>query len=39
MVGRLRVERGTIIHFAKWTLALGAFAAVVWLVISAFSAG
>ena len=33
MVGRLRVERGTIIHFAKWTLALTAGAAVVWLAL------
>jgi quinoprotein glucose dehydrogenase len=39
MVGRLRVERGTIIHFAKWTMALAAGAAVLWLAISTLGQG
>jgi len=28
----LKVERGTIVHFTKWTTAILVFAAVTWLV-------
>ncbi len=28
----LKVERGTIVHFTKWTAAIVVFAAVAWLV-------
>jgi hypothetical protein len=33
-VNRLKVERGTIIHFAKWTLAIAAALALAWLVLT-----
>jgi hypothetical protein len=35
MVNRLKVERGTIVHFAKWTAALAAGIALVWLALTA----
>lgn len=34
MVDRLKVERGTIVHFAKWAGALLTGAALVWLVLT-----
>ncbi len=34
MANRLKVERGTIVHFAKWTTALVAGIVLVWLALT-----
>ena len=33
-MNRLKVERGTIIHFAKWTLAILAALTLAWLLLT-----
>jgi hypothetical protein len=38
MRGLLKVERGTIVHFTKWTAAIITFAAVAWLLWISFLA-
>ena len=35
MANRLQVERGTIIHFAKWTLAILVVLSLAWLALTA----